>query len=201
MKYKLEQSDIYSFAARMGIATKPRGNEIKFQYCPYCRSSKSDQWTFSINSVTGAFCCPRASCGQQGHFVELARDFDFELQSITQSQYKELPRVRLKTSTPAENYLFSRGIRKEITQAYNITTSPKDANQLIFPFYSKATDSDGTTYERMEFVKYRLINYDKSKHKSKEWCENGCKPILFGMNHCDPCISKTLVITKQCRRA
>lgn len=196
MKYKLKQSDIYAFAARLGIATKVKGNEIKFQYCPYCKSSSSDQWTFSINAITGAFCCPRASCGEQGHFVELARDFDFELKSIAQSQYKELPRVRLKTSTPAENYLFSRGIRKEITQAYNITTSPKDANQLIFPFYSKATDSDGTTYERMEFVKYRLINYDKSKHKSKEWCENGCKPILFGMNHCDPCISKTLVITE-----
>lgn len=196
MKYKLEQSDIYSFAARMGIATKPRGNEIKFQYCPYCRSSKSDQWTFSINSVTGAFCCPRASCGQQGHFVELARDFDFELQSITQSQYKELPRVRLKTSSPAEEYLFSRGIRKEITRAYGITTNPKDPNQLIFPFYTKTVDADGEAHERMEFVKYRLINYDRSRHKAKEWCESGCKPVLFGMDHCNPDKSKTLVITE-----
>ncbi len=196
MKYKLEQSDIYAFAARLGIATRAKGNEIKFQYCPYCKSSSHDQWTFSINAVTGAFCCPRASCGEQGHFVELARDFDFELQSIAQSQYKELPRVRLVTSSPAEDYLFSRGIRKEVTRAYGVTTNPKDSNQLIFPFYTKAIDADGEIHERMEFVKYRLINYDRSRHKSKEWCESGCKPILFGMDHCDPDKSKTLIITE-----
>ncbi len=196
MKYILDQSDIHAFASRMGIAVRPKGNEIKFQYCPYCRSSSHDQWTFSINAETGAFCCPRASCGEQGHFVELARDFDFELQSITQSQYKELPRVRLVTSPPAEEYLFRRGIRREITRDYCITTSPKDPNQLIFPFYRKETDTDGQVYRRMEFVKYRLIDFDRSRHKSKEWCEAGCKPILFGMDHCDPEKSKTLVITE-----
>ena len=196
MKYQLNQSDIYAFASRIGIAVKPRGNEIKFQRCPYCGSSRQDQWTFSINAVTGAYCCPRASCGAQGHFVELARDFDFPLESIAPRQYKELPRVRLLTSTPAEEYLFRRGIRKEVTQAYGITTNPKDQNQLIFPFYRSAKDADGQVYEKMEFVKYRLIDYDKSRHKAKEWCESGCKPILFGMDHCDPAKSRTLVITE-----
>lgn len=196
MKYKLEQSDIYAFASRMGIAVKPKGNEIKFQRCPYCSSSRQDQWTFSINAVTGAYCCPRASCGASGHFVELARDFDFPLDSIAPKQYKELPRVRLLTSTPAEEYLFRRGIRKEVTRAYGVTTSPDDPNQLIFPFYRKAADADGQVYTRMEFVKYRLIDYDKSRHKAKEWCESGCKPVLFGMDHCDPAKSRTLVITE-----
>lgn len=196
MKYQLNQSDIYAFASRIGIAVKPRGNEIKFQRCPYCDSSKQDQWTFSVNGVTGAFCCPRASCGAQGHFVELARDFDFPLESIAPRQYKELPRVRLLTSTPAEEYLFRRGIRKEVTRAYGITTNPKDQNQLIFPFYRSTKDADGQVYEKMEFVKYRLIDYDKSRHKAKEWCESGCKPILFGMDHCDPAKSRTLVITE-----
>lgn len=196
MKYILQQSDIYSFASHIGVAIKPKGNEIKFQYCPYCRSSSSDQWTFSINSITGAFCCPRASCGEQGHFVEMARDFEFDLESISYSQYKELPKVRLVTSTQAEEYLFRRGIRKEVTRAYGITTNPQDSNQLIFPFYRKAVDSDGQAYERMEFVKYRLIDYDKSRHKAKEWCESGCRPILFGMDHCDVERSRTLVLTE-----
>ena len=196
MKYILKETDIHAFASALGIETRIKGNEIKFRYCPYCKSSMGDQWTFSINSVTGAFCCPRASCGEQGHFVELARDFDFELQGLTQSRYKELPQVRLKTTTPAEEYLFSRGIRKEITRAYGVTTNPKDPNQLIFPFYTRNTDADGQVYDRMEFVKYRLINYDKSRHKSKEWCEKDCKPVLFGMDHCNPDISHTLVITE-----
>lgn len=196
MKYQLEQSDIYAFASSMNIAVKQKGNEIKFQRCPYCQSSRQDQWTFSINAVTGAYCCPRASCSAKGHFVELSRDFDFQLESITPKQYKELPRVRLFTSSPAEEYLFRRGIRKEVIRAYGITTNPKDPNQLIFPFYRKTKDADGQVYERMEFVKYRLIDYDRNKHKAKEWCENGCKPILFGMDHCDPCKSRTLVITE-----
>ena len=109
---------------------------------------------------------------------------------------RNCPRVRLLTSTPAEEYLFRRGIRKEVTRAYGITTNPKDQNQLIFPFYRSAKDADGQVYEKMEFVKYRLIDYDKSRHKAKEWCESGCKPILFGMDHCDPAKSRTLVITE-----
>ena len=196
MKYQLKQSDIDAFASRMGIAIKQKGNEIKFKQCPYCKSSKQDLWTFYLHAVTGAFCCPRASCGAKGHFVELCRDFDFPLESIAPKQYKALPRVRLLSSTPAEAYLFRRGIRKEITQAYGVTTNPSDPNQLIFPFYRKETDADGQVYTRMEFVKYRLIDYDKNKHKAKEWCESGCKPILFGMDHCDPKKSRTLVLTE-----
>lgn len=196
MKYQLQQSDLFRFAERMQIEVKQRGNELKFRECPYCHSSRNDRYTFSINMVSGAFLCPRASCGHKGHFVELARDFDFPLESISQQAYKELPRVRLLTSTPAENYLFRRGIKKEITRAYNVTTNPNDPNQLIFPFYRKAMDGDGKIYEKMEFVKYRLIDYDKSKHKSKEWCESGCKPILFGMQNCTPKQNQTLVITE-----
>lgn len=195
MRYELNQNDIYAFASHVGIRIKERGNEMKFEHCPYCKGD-NDKWTFSINGVTGAFCCPRASCGERGHFVELARDFDFKLESITQSRYKELPQVKLITSTPAEEYLFRRGIKKEVTRQYSVTTSPQDSNQLIFPFYRKCTGSDGTVYSRMEFAKYRLIDFDKSRHKSKEWCESGCKPILFGMDHCNPLRSRTLVITE-----
>lgn len=196
MRYQLQQTDLVAFATRQGIETRQKGNELQFRECPYCHSSKNDKWTFSINTVTGAYCCLRASCGAHGHFVELARDFDFKLDTMNTQAYKALPKVRLLTSTPAEEYLFGRGIKKEITRSYNITTSPNDPNQLIFPFYRRVTDASGNTYDNMEFVKYRLIDYDKAKYKSKEWCESGCKPILFGMDHCDPSKSKTLVITE-----
>ena len=92
--------------------------------------------------------------------------------------------------------MFQRGIRKEITEQYNVTTSPDNPNQLIFPFYTRQSNADGTVYEKMEFVKYRLINYDPKRDGAKEWCEKDCKPILFGMNHCNPEISRTLVITE-----
>ena len=196
MKYEMQREDVFSFAQAMGIATKEHGNELRFQYCPQCHSNgHGDQWTFSINLVSGAFCCPRASCGYTGHFVELCRDFDYDL-GLTAAPYRELPQVKLLTTTPAAEYLFQRGIRKEITEQYNVTTSPDNPNQLIFPFYTRQSNADGTVYEKMEFVKYRLINYDPKRGGAKEWCEKDCKPILFGMNHCNPEISRTLIITE-----
>ena len=48
---------------------------------------------------------------------------------------------------------------------------------LVFPFFDEAN--------KMQFIKYRKTDFDKSKDKNKEWCERDCKPILFGMNHCD----------------
>src|SRR5699024_8519460 len=47
----------------------------------------------------------------------------------------------------------------------------------------------------LQFVKYRKTDFNKEKDKSKEWCERDCKPILFGMNHCDPEVP-TLVLTE-----
>lgn len=196
MKYEMQREDVFSFAQAMGIATKEHGNELRFQYCPQCHSKgHGDQWTFSINLVSGAFCCPRASCGYTGHFVELCRDFDYDL-GLTATPYRELPQVKLLTTTPAAEYLFRRGIRKEITVQYNVTTAADNPNQLIFPFYTRHANADGTEYEKMEFAKYRLINYDPKRDGAKEWCEKDCKPILFGMNHCNPEISRTLIITE-----
>ena len=196
MRYQLQQSDLLAFAERQGIETRVHGKELQFKECPYCHSSRNDQWSFSISMESGAYRCPRASCGRQGHFVELARDFDFQLRADDTGAFKSLPQVRLITSTPAEKYLSRRGIKKEVTQAYGITTTKDDPNQLIFPFYRPVTDTSGNRYNKLEFVKYRLIDYDKTKHKSKEWCESGCRPILFGMDHCDPTKNKTLVITE-----
>ena len=45
---------------------------------PYCDGGSSkDKDTFSINLETGAYSCFRSSCGAKGHFVEMARDFNF----------------------------------------------------------------------------------------------------------------------------
>lgn len=195
MRYQMDVQDVQNFAATLGIPIRQKGNEIKFRICPHCKGER-DKWTFSLNAVTGAYNCPRASCGQHGHFVELARDFGFTLRSIQQSRFKELPQMRLLTSTPAEKYLTNRKIRKEIVQLYGVTTAPNDNNVLIFPFYSQTKDADGHVYKRLEFVKYRRMNFDKKIHKAKEWCEADCKPILFGMDRCNPEKSKTLVVTE-----
>ena len=60
---------------------------------------------------------------------------------------------------------------------------------LVFPFY----DEKG----RLQFVKYRKTDFDKSKDRNKEWCEANCKPILFGMKQCNEVFDRLIVTEGQ----
>ena len=82
MAYELKKEDIFEFARAGGYETREKGNELEFRYCPYCgggTGANRDEWTFSINLDKGVYKCLRASCEEQGHFVELCRDFDMRL--------------------------------------------------------------------------------------------------------------------------
>lgn len=165
------------FSRAMSAETKTKGDELFFKLCPYCEGGRKDKDTFSINLKNGTFNCFRSSCGKHGHFVELARDFNYILDFKDNSKtkvYKKLPQKPIKTKPKAVEYLESRGISEAITERYNITTHKDNDNILVFPFY----DESGV----LTFIKYRNCNYDGTG--SKEWCEKDTKPILFGMNHC-----------------
>ena len=89
MPYEFKKSDVYDFADTINTQKKEKGDELFFEYCPYCRGGHSkDKDTFSINLKTGAFSCFRASCDKHGHFVELARDFHFKLDFGDIKEYK-----------------------------------------------------------------------------------------------------------------
>ena len=186
MSYEYKAEDVLSFASAMGFETKRKGNELNFKNCPYCGSNRSDQYTFSINLETGAFKCLRASCGKQGHFVELARDKNFPLLDAQPKRYRQLKQVQITVREPAIEYLKTRGISKETAKAYKITTQKGKDNILVFPFY----DENGI----MVAAKYRKTDFQKGVDKNKEWFEHDTKPILFGMNQCKD--FKTLIITE-----
>ena len=172
--YEFKSADVYSFAYSLNAETKQKGDELFFKYCPYCKGAGHDKDTFSVNLETGAFKCFRASCGKQGHFVELARDFDFELDDGSKKQYRRLPQKEIITKPKAVEYLESRSISRETAEKYKITVRKDNSNILVFPFY----DSQGI----LQFVKYRNTKYNGSGNK--EWCEEKTKPILFGMAQC-----------------
>jgi archaellum biogenesis ATPase FlaH len=179
----------------MGIQFRTRGDELHFIRCPYCRNKTDDKNTFSINLRTGQFKCLRASCGAHGNMITLARDFDFSLGRDVDEYYKRKKQFRNMTNyprpevrTPAVEYMESRGISKAITEQYAITTQKDHDNIIVFPFF----DEDG----KMQFVKYRKADFDKTKDKNKEWCERDCKPILFGMDQCNAETSDTLIMTE-----
>ena len=196
MKYEPKETDIRGLASFLGIRSRQRGDELQLEICPYCHSGSKghDKWSSSINLKTGQFKCLRDSCGMKGNMITLSRDFDFSLGSEFEEYYRPKKQYRkLKTSKepikprpPAVEYMLSRGISKEITERYELTVQKSNEKILVFPFYDEKGE--------MQFVKYRKTDFDKSKDKNKEWCEKGCKPILFGMKQCED--FERLIITE-----
>lgn len=194
--YEFTPADAERFASHVGVKTRKRGNELTFRWCPYCQGGGKDKDTFSINMETGQFKCLRASCSIQGNMITLARDFGFSLGRDVDTYYgMKWQQFKTFTKKPesieirntAVKYMANRGISKEVTERYYITTLKDDDNILMFPFY----DADN----QLQFIKYRNLTYQKDQGGSKEWCEADCKPILFGMAQCNP-ENKTLIMTE-----
>ena len=198
--YQFNRDDAVRFAQVSGIKHRQKGNELEFVLCPYCQGGKHhDKNTFSINLSTGQFKCQRSSCSAQGNMITLAKDFAdwFELtRDVTHyynientnakfRKFRDAHRIT-ESKDAAVEYLKARGIPEEICRKYEITVKADAENVLVFPF----KDETGA----LQFVKYRNTTYQKGDKGSKEWCESGCKPILFGMNHCED--FSTLVITE-----
>lgn len=191
MAERWSPQDICDLARKLGAQTKQKGRELVFTLCPYCQGGGPggghDKETFSVNLDTGFFKCFRASCGRQGHFVQMARDFHYPLtKEPPPRRYRALPQKPVETRNPAIRYLKSRGIGEEVARRYHITTRKDNDHILVFPFY----DEKGV----LQFIKYRKTDFDKSRDKNKEWCEKGTKPVLFGMDQCEG--FDTLVITE-----
>ncbi len=190
MAYDYKVSDVYDFMAAHNFEYRTKGDEIEVKRCPYCNGGSSDKYTFSINAKTGAFNCLRASCGKKGHFVELCRDFGYELDFGEQKKYRVLRQIKPEERSimdSAVQYMASRGISKEICRKYYITAQTNNPDVIVFPFY----DENNV----LQFVKYRNSKFIKGIDKNKEWCEKDCMPILFGMYQCNP-ENKTAVITE-----
>lgn len=195
--YEFDKNDVYRFKNHIGGFVKEKGKELEFSVCPYCHGgSHKDRNTFSINLVTGQYECKRSSCGAKGNMITLARDFNFDLsedvnryfnQNDYNSKFRIFRKAHIEVNNKAVKYLSDRGISKAICEKYEVTVKDGTDNILVFPFFN---DKD-----ELKFIKYRKMDFDKAKDKSKEWCEADCMPILFGMKQCDVA-NKTLILTE-----
>lgn len=195
--YQFRPEDAKRFAVEQGVSTREYGKELMLKTCPYCKGGKSgDKWTFAINTENGAFNCKRGSCGAAGNMITLHKDFGFSLGNTVDGYYGRSKRFRDLSEYPrptpkpdAVKYMLARGISQKVTEKYGITVQTENPNVLVFPFI----DEKG----KMQFVKYRNAEYQAGVTSgAKEWCEKSCKPILFGMDHCDADKSDTLVMTE-----
>lgn len=184
--YEFQAQDAFEFARFVHAKAAEHHGELFFQLCPYChpKPTRDNLRSFSINLETGQFKCLRASCGVSGNMLTLSKDFDFSLGREIDEYYRPRRQFR-KIATPSKPiepkpeaiaYLVGRGISEQVIQTYQITVQTKHPNILVFPFF----DETG----KLQFVKYRKTDFDKTKDANKEWCEANTKPILFGMLQC-----------------
>lgn len=191
--YQFAEDDAIRFAREVSARTRRRGKELQFERCPYCHGGNSDKWTFSISLESGAHNCRRATCGVTGNMLDLARDFNFSLGNDADEYYnprrrfkslREYPRPTVKDA--AIEYFAGRGIGEKIVRRLSIGVRKDRPDVLVMPFY----DEDRV----MQFIKYRKTKPNPGENK--EWCESSCRPILFGMDQCDPERSEILIMTE-----
>lgn len=198
--YEFKVEDAYDFARYVHAQTFEHNGELFFKTCPYCnpKPTRDNIKSFSINLSTGQFKCLRASCGAHGNMITLSKDFDFSLGNEVDEYYRPKRQFR-KIKTPSKplepkpeaiTYLTGRGISEKVIKKYQITVQTERPNILVFPFY----DENG----KLQFIKYRKTDYDKSKDANKEWCEANTKPILFGMMQCNDRFDRLIVTEGQC---
>lgn len=195
--YEFKEQDAWDFARYINIEAKPSGEELVFKTCPFCnpKPTKDNVKTFSINLRTGQFHCFRASCMKSGNMIDIAKHFGFSLGRTVdeylnpQRQYKTYPKPKKKPEPkpPVTKYLTGRGISEEVINRYQIGSKRDDDRIIAFTFMNENGGID--------FIKYRRTDFDKTKHKNKEWSEEGMKPILYGMYQCN-LENKTLIITE-----
>lgn len=183
--YEFNPKDAWDFARFVGIKCYERNGELHFKECPYCKGKSSDKKTFAISLKTGQFKCLRESCEAKGNMITLSQDFDFSLGNTADEYYKpkkefksfKKPEQPIIPKDPALRYLQSRGIGREVAEKYQITVHKDNDQVLVIPFF----DEKGN----LPFVKYRNTVYKVGDDGSKEWCQAGGKPILFGMMQCN----------------
>lgn len=162
-----------------------KGAEIVPRLCPYCHGgAHSDKNTFALNVEDHVFKCQRGSCGQQGHFSRLLRDFGEQSDRVhtpaVRKAYKRPAPPKIDSGGTAALYIQSRGISAETAQAFRV--GGNDRGEVVFPYFeNEAAFCD----KQPTFIKYRPAR-KLNRGEGKARREKDTKPVLFGMHLCKP---------------
>lgn len=173
--------NVYDFARKHLGEYKQHGSEIVPKLCPYCHGgSKQDKFTFALNIDKKTFNCKRGSCGKQGHFTELCKDFgeqadkeDDYRRDIPAKSFKRPTSVIEPSKSKVEGYLSLRGFSKPTWERRGVG---EVNGNIAFPYFEN---------KQLVLMKFRKPEkYDGKGQKA--WREDGGKAILWGMDLCDP---------------
>lgn len=143
----------------------------------------------SLNIEKETYNCKRGSCGRQGHFNQLLKEFgeetnrstNYEMRRPTPKIYKKPTTVIETPKEKVEKYLKLRGFSKETWERRQVGESN---GLIVFPYF-----------ENGQLVMNKFRKAEKYDGKGmKSWREEGGKAVLWGMDLCDP--SNPLVIVE-----
>lgn len=170
----------YEFANAYLQPYKVHGSEIIPTLCPYCKGgSKQDKHSFALNTDNKTFNCKRGSCGKQGHFTQLCKDFGEQAdrdeeytRGKTIMPFKRPTMVISEAKETVWQYLSGRGI----TEATAKRRGVGEVNGAIaFPYFENG---------EIVLLKFRKAEqYEGSGRKA--WREDGGKSVLWGMELCE----------------
>lgn len=164
------------------------GNEARARICPFCKGGENgDLFTFSVNLETGAYKCFRGTCGASGNASQLAAQLGEyipqhgKINLETAIEYSPPTSKCYELTDDIVSYFEKRGISEDALNTFSVSAD-KDGN-ILFPF-----TADG----ELIYVKHRKLK--RKNNEPKEWQDRNTRPILFGMDMCDPL--KPLIITE-----
>jgi len=179
----------HDFARRYLAPYKTKGNEIVPHVCPFCKGGSShDKETFALNTVNQTYNCKRGSCGVQGHFTQLCKEFGETAEKENTFEMYKPKKVFKKPITvvepiisQVEEYLQLRKISKSTLEKMKVGSN---GGNIVFPYYKNG---------ELIFVKFRPAK-KVNKGERKAWREEGTEPILWNMDNCTN--DKPLFITE-----
>lgn len=176
-----------------------RRGQIQPRYCPICGGGdRRDRNTFAINITTGQCSCLRGSCGWHGSFADLVEALGADQGGYTvRNSHTRAQNFRMPDRSPAVQYAAPVSTIHPRTEAIESYLATRRLSPLTLDAYMISADSDGNIlfpfYEggKLVYVKHRK---PMKVAKNKEWQDPGTKPVLFGMDLCDPTLP--LIITE-----
>ena len=178
------------FARRYLGEFKQHGNEIIPTYCIFCHGgSHRDKFSFALNVDKLTYNCKRGSCGEQGHFSQLCKQFgesytdtnNYEMHKPLKKSFKKPTATVEPSKKKVEDYLSLRGFTKPTWERRGVG---EVKGAIAFPYVV-----EGETV---------LMKFRKPEKYSgtgqKAWREEGGQSALWGMDLC--AFDKPLVIVE-----
>lgn len=167
------------FARRYMGDFKQHGNELIPTYCIFCHGgTHRDKFSFALNVDKLTYNCKRGSCGKQGHFSQLCKEFgesytdaNYEIRKPSKKPFKKPTAIIDPAKKKVEDYLTLRGFSKATWERRGVG---EVKGAIAFPYYV-----DG------ELVLMKFRKPEKYKgNGQKAWREDGGQSVLWGMDLC-----------------